>query len=220
MAPSPTLPKNVSVAEAGDDGRLHAPAAARNAEAITAVLKRFAPQEGNALEIASGTGQHVAGFARAMPHLSWQPTEIVQARRDSIDLWTRGHDNVRAALTLDATQPGWGSSHAGQNLIVVINLLHLIPAAAVRSMIAEVSRALAPAGRVVMYGPFLRDGVATSDGDARFDASLRASDPAIGYKDLDTVRQWLAHAGLAVLETVDMPANNLTLIAEKKEASS
>ena len=71
-----------------------------------------------------------------------------------------------------------------------------------------------------MYGPFLRDGVATSDGDARFDASLRASDPAIGYKDLDTVRQWLAHAGLAVLETVDMPANNLTLIAEKKEASS
>lgn len=210
-----SLPRNVSVAERRADGRLHAPAAERNAQAIADLLVKVAPPTGRALEIASGTGQHVAQFADALPGLHWQPTEIEAERRASIDNWAGDHRNVRPALHLDATTPGWAADHAGQDLIVVVNLLHLITTAQARILVHEAADALAPAGRFVIYGPFLRNGVATSEGDTRFDASLRAADPAIGYKDADDVRQWLADAGMVRHDTVDMPANNLILLSEK-----
>ncbi|WP_306115754.1 MULTISPECIES: DUF938 domain-containing protein [unclassified Roseovarius] len=215
MTTNTSLPRNVSVAERRADGRLHAPAAERNAQAITDLLRSVAPQSGRALEIASGTGQHVAGFADALPGLTWQPTEIDAERRKSIDSWTGGRPNVRPAKHLDATTPGWSESHPGQDLILVVNLLHLITTAQTRTVITEVSDAITPGGRFLIYGPFLRDGRATSEGDARFDASLRAADPAIGYKDVDDVRQWLADAGMTLTDSVDMPANNLTLVSKK-----
>ncbi len=210
-----SLPRNVSVAERRPDGRLHAPAAERNAQAIIDLLVTVAPPTGRALEIASGTGQHVAQFADALPGLQWQPTEIEAERRVSIDSWAGDRPNVRPALHLDATTPGWAADHAGQDLIVVVNLLHLITTAQARTLLREAADALAPAGRFVVYGPFLRDGVATSEEDARFDASLRAADPAIGYKDAQDVRQWLADAGMTLRDNVDMPANNLILLSEK-----
>lgn len=216
MTMNTSLPPYVSVAERRTDGRLHAPAAERNGAAITDILTSVAPGSGRALEIASGTGQHVAGFADALPDLTWQPTDIDPDRCTSIDSWAESRTNLRPAQCLDATRPGWAADHAGQDLIVVINLLHLITAAQVRCLFNETSAALAPAGRFVIYGPFLREGVATSDGDAQFDASLRATDPAIGYKDTRDIMQWLADAGLPLIERVDMPANNLTLISEKQ----
>lgn len=75
--------------------------------------------------------------------------------------------------------------------------------------------ALAPGGRFVLYGPFLRGGETTSEGDARFDASLRAGDPEIGYKDDFDVIDWLHAAGLALIDVVEMPANNLSFVAER-----
>ncbi len=215
MTMNTSLPRNVSVAERRPDGRLHAPAAERNAQAIIDLLVTVAPPTGRALEIASGTGQHVAQFADALPGLQWQPTEIEAERRVSIDRWAGDRPNVRPALHLDATIPGWAADHTGQDLIVVVNLLHLITTAQARTLVREVTDALAPVGRFVIYGPFLRDGVATSEGDARFDASLRAADPAIGYKDAADVRQWLADAGMTLRDNVDMPANNLILLSEK-----
>ncbi|MEO3415188.1 DUF938 domain-containing protein [Roseovarius sp. CAU 1744] len=212
-----SLPENVSVAEKRGDDRLYAPAAERNARAITDVLSSCAPRAGRALEIASGTGQHVAGFAAAMPQLLWQPTEIDAERRNSIDSWSRGAENILPAQHLDATRPGWSADHAGMTLIVVVNLLHLISSGQTRQLIAEATHALLSAGRLVIYGPFLRDGRATSEGDARFHASLRAADPEIGYKDVEQVRQWLADTGMRMVDTIDMPANNLTLISEKPQ---
>ena len=51
------------------------PAADRNKQAILDVLLRLLPDQGSALEIASGTGQHVAWFAAHLPHWTWQPTD-------------------------------------------------------------------------------------------------------------------------------------------------
>lgn len=211
------LPETASVAETMKGARLNAPSAIRNVDAISDVLTRFAPASGRALEIASGTGQHVARFARVLPGLTWQPSDVDAARRASTDAWTHGLGNVRPACHLDATAPGWAVSLPRQNVIFLANLLHLISTAEARILIHESAKALAPAGRVIFYGPFLREGAAISDADARFDASLRASDPEIGYKDLGDVGQWLAEAGLRPVATVDMPANNLTLISERPE---
>lgn len=215
MSTRRTLPPSASVAHAGEGARLHAPSAERNAAAITAALCEIAPETGCALEIASGTGQHVVAFAAAMPDLIWQPTEIDAARRASIDAYAAEANlpNLRAAMALDATGVGWGKEQAGQALIVLINLLHLVSTPEARRIISEAAQALCPGGRFAIYGPFLRGGQATSDGDARFHASLRAQDPAIGYKDLAEVEGWLAAEGLLVNEPREMPANNLFLLA-------
>ena len=211
------LPTNASVAHPVRGACLSAPAAERNAPAITQALQDIAPPSGHALEIASGTGQHVVAFARALPGLIWQPTEIDAARRASIDAYAQDAalPNLRAALALDATETGWAARHGNQHLIVLINLLHLISAPEAQTVIRETARALAPSGRFALYGPFLREGKATSEGDARFDASLRAQDPEIGYKDLGEVIDWLTGAGLGPLKPLEMPANNILLVTER-----
>lgn len=45
----------------------HSPAVDRNKQPILDVLQRLLPAHGVALEIASGTGQHVAHFAAGLP---------------------------------------------------------------------------------------------------------------------------------------------------------
>ncbi|MFO7770997.1 MAG: DUF938 domain-containing protein, partial [Roseovarius gahaiensis] len=134
-----------------------------------------------------------------------------------IDAWatTANAPNLRPAIELDATAPGWGTAQAGQNMILLVNLMHLISTPEAKTVFAEVAKALAPQGRFILYGPFLRDGEATSEGDARFDASLRAQDPEIGYKDDFDVIDWLHDAGLDLVDVVEMPANNLALVSQK-----
>lgn len=211
------LPDTASVAHGSEDARLYAPAAERNAGPLCDLLARHAPATGPALELASGTGQHVVAFARRLPGFDWQPTEIAAERRASIDahVASAGLANVRPALALDATAPGWAAAHSGQALIVLVNLLHLIGAAEARTVIAEAAAAVAAGGRLVLYGPFRRSGELTSAGDAAFHASLVAADPEIGYKDDRDIKDWIRGAGLDLIATVEMPANNLALVAEK-----
>jgi len=208
------LPPSASVATTTNGGKLNAPAAERNADALTKLLTRIAPPSGTALEIASGTGQHVTRFAKAMPNLLWSPSEVAQERIDSIKAYRAEANltNFHAPILLDACRPGWSSDLAPFDLILMINLLHLIPETAAKTLVSEAASALKPGGTFMVYGPFLRDGKTISDGDTRFHADLQSADPNIGYKDRDEVLQWGQQAGFRTLECVEMPANNLALI--------
>ncbi|MBF9049084.1 DUF938 domain-containing protein [Roseobacter sp. HKCCD9010] len=199
-------------------GALSAPAALRNREAILSVLTRIAPPEGNALEIASGTGEHIIAYAPAMPGLTWQPSDPDPDRRASIAAWSAEHPapNLLPPIDLNACAPGWSENHGPKDMIVLVNLIHLISDADTATLLAEIAKALAPGGIAALYGPFLRDGEATSEGDATFHASLRAQDPAIGYKDVIDVAAALTRNGLHLFETVKLPANNLMLCVERK----
>ncbi len=211
------LPDSASVAQPGDNGRLFAPSAARNSQAICDALCQIAPPSGRALELASGTGQHVVSLARAMPALSWQPTEIDAARRTSIDAHAADAalSNVAPAVALDATAPGWGGQHPGQDLIFLSNLLHLVSETEARCVVREAALALAPGGLLAIYGPFMRDDALTSDGDAAFHASLQAQDPEIGYKSDFDVVDWGGAARLEFAGMIEMPANNLLICWHK-----
>jgi SAM-dependent methyltransferase len=202
-----------SGAEVTPDGRRHAPSAARNAAPILDVLRRELPVRGRLLEIASGTGQHAAAFAAALPGIDLQPTDVNPENLPSIAAWATAA-NQRPPVVLDAAQPGWASVWHPLDAVLVVNLLHLIPVAAVAVLLDEAGAALGPGGVLLIYGPFLRDGRATSDGDAAFDASLRAQDPRIGYKDVAAVTGQLQAQGLTVTCQA-MPANNLMLVARK-----
>ena len=86
------------------DNRQHAPATARNRGPILDVLRSILPPSGTVLEVASGTGEHVVHFARALPMLEWQPSDPSSDARRSIDAWiaAEGVENVRTPLDLDA----------------------------------------------------------------------------------------------------------------------
>ena len=126
--------------------------------------------------------------------------------------------NLLPAQHLDAATSGWSAAHQNTQLIVLVNLLHLIATPAAQTVIDEAAEALAPDGTFILYGPFKRAGTLTSAGDARFDAELRGADPAIGYKDDLDILRWLGNAGLTDVERIEMPANNLAFIARKAPA--
>lgn len=203
-------------AEVLADGRRMVPSAARNAGPILEVLMGLG-LKGRLLEIASGSGLHAAEMAGKLA-LDWQPTDVDPANLPSIRAWSaHTGGEIRAPILLDATAPGWSVQLGPWDAILLVNLLHLIPAPAAETLLAEVALALAPAGTFCLYGPFLRDGQPTSPGDAAFDASLRGQDPTIGYKDLAWVTGQLGDHGLSV-RLVDMPANNLMLLAHRPAA--
>ncbi len=210
-----TLPSNASVATQGDGARMIAPAASRNSDALCALLAKMAPASGRALEIASGTGQHVAAFAQTLPNLVWQPTEIDPERRASIDAYATDVSNILPATHLDGTAAGWNEAFHGQDLIVLINLLHLISWPEADTFLSEASQALRPTGRLIIYGPFMRDGTLTSPGDEKFHEALVSQDPEIGYKNDTEIKARLQHHGVQLLHLVEMPSNNLAFVAQK-----
>lgn len=206
-----------SAAPSHGDGRRVAPSAERNAAPILAELARLAPARGRVLELASGTGQHAAAFAAALPGLDWQPSDANPEALDSIAAWVAASAlaNLHPPLLLNAARPGWSERHKRFDLILMVNLLHLISTPEAQVVVREAASALSPGGVLAIYGPFRRGDALTSEGDRRFDATLRSQDPAIGYKDHAGVAGWAAAAGLGPEDPVEMPANNLMLIFRK-----
>jgi len=217
MPTNRTLPKTASIALPVDNGKLHAPSAARNGGAIVEAILPLAPSHGNALEIASGTGEHMVRFAAALPGVNWQPTDIEPERLKSISAWCdeSGLTNVKPPVILDASVKGWSHAFGGQNLIFLSNLLHLISLEEATTVIHEAAMALAPGGIFVTYGPFLRGREFASESDRLFDESLRGQDPEIGYKSFESIQRLQAEAGLTTGAAMDMPSNNLILVANR-----
>jgi len=197
------------------DPRRYAPAAARNREPILAVLRRVLPPSGLVLEIASGTGEHVAHFARALPRLDWQPSDrddglFASIVAHGVDL-TDG--NLLPPLRLDAAASDWPVVRV--DAVVCINMIHIAPWRACEGLMRGAGRVLATGGVLFLYGPYKVDGRHTAPSNATFDDSLRAQNPEWGVRDLGEVTALAAVHGLVLAETVEMPANNLSVVLRK-----
>lgn len=190
------------------------PSAERNKQPILEVLQRVLPAQGRALEIASGTGQHVAWFAQHLPQWTWQPTDLQRGALYNIEAYANAADlgNVQAALRLDVMQPHWLAEGDTVDLVLCINMLHIAPWATCAALMQGAAHVLTPHGLLITYGPYLEDHVPTTESNRAFDASLRAHDPTHGLRRREDVEA-VAHAhGLHLRERVAMPANNLMLI--------
>ena len=198
------------------DALPHAPATARNRAPILAVLKRVLPPTGTVLEIASGTGEHVAYFAPNFPGLLWQPSDRDPANLPGIASWTAasGAANIRPPLLLDVEQTDWGLEAA--DAILCINMIHIAPWSAAEALMAGAGRLLPPGGPLYLYGPYKRGGAHTAPSNAAFDADLRRRDPSWGVRDLDDVVRLAATHALALNEVVPMPANNLSVVFRRR----
>lgn len=194
------------------DARRSSHSVERNREPILAALRPLLPPTGLVLEIASGSGEHAAHFAAALPDLEFQPSDPDPEAQASINAWCGGLPNVRPALGLDAAAPGWPAVQA--DAVLCVNMIHIAPWAAARGLVAGAGRTLRPRGLLVLYGPFLRDGVPTAPGNAAFDADLRTRDPAWGLRRLEDVEALAAAAGFGPPAITAMPANNLLVAFE------
>jgi SAM-dependent methyltransferase len=144
---------------ASDDGRLASPSAERNREPIAEVLAQVLPQSGLVLEVGSGTGEHAVHFARAMPHLTWQPSEQDAACLRSISSWiaVEAQTNVRPPLSLDVANAQWPIAAA--DAIVCINMIHIAPWSVAQALLRGASRVLPPGGLLCLYGPYCVAGI-------------------------------------------------------------
>ena len=191
------------------------PAAERNKQPILEVLQQVLPTHGSALEIASGSGQHVAWFAQHLPQWAWQPTDADAPALNSIDARIAQGQlaNVRAPLLLDVLSPVWlPADTAAFNAIFCANMLHIAPWDTCAALMQGAARHLAAGGRLVTYGPYLEDEVVTSFGNIDFDKALRAQNPAWGLRRREDVEQEADKVGLKLAQRFALPANNLLLV--------
>ncbi len=194
------------------DGALTAPAVARNREPILAVLRRVLPTQGTVLEIASGSGEHAVHFAAGLPYLTWQPADVDPDALRSIAAYRAAArlPNLLPPLALDAAAPDWPVTRA--DAVVSINMIHIAPWSAAQGLMAGAERILAAGDVLYLYGPFKEDGQHTAPSNTAFDLSLRERNPQWGVRDVGDVCELAQQHGLALVERVAMPANNLSLV--------
>jgi SAM-dependent methyltransferase len=211
------------------DGRLDAAAFHRNHAPIWAVLQKFlAGKSGDVLEAGSGTGQHVVHFAKHTPDITWWPSDLNERHLKSIEAWRAyaGLPNIRPPQRIDLTDPAWSSAmQAGGGPVELLavfcaNVIHIAPWRVAEGLFAGAGRYLRADGRLFLYGPFKRDGKHTAMSNAVFDTSLRQQDAEWGVRDIADVEKLAAAVGLVLVETMQMPANNLILVFGRSGVSA
>ena len=188
-------------------------AAERNKGPIFDVLRGVLPARGLVLEVASGTGQHVATLAAALHGTMFQPSEMQFAMHASIRAWSDGLLNVRPPLAIDVCDARWGVARA--DAVLAINMIHIAPWEATLGLLDGAAALLEPGGLLYLYGPFAEAGLHTSVSNAAFDRDLRARDPAWGVRDLEAVAGEARARGFAVEAVVAMPANNRSVLLRR-----
>lgn len=212
-------PVTLEARSISQDGRRFSPSSGRNKDAIRAVYLDHMPLTGTILEIASGTGEHGAHILQQALNLSWQYTDIDCEGLQSQNAWAAhlGDGRLRGALELDVSADHWGAAETAGPYegLFCANMIHISPFAATIGLLAGAGRVLKPGGRMMLYGPFARAGEMVAS-NQQFDRHLKGIDPAWGVRDLDEDLLPLAEqAGLHLVETVDMPSNNLSVFFQR-----
>lgn len=211
------------------DLRQFAPATQRNREAILAVLQQVLQPQGLVLEIASGTGEHAVFLAPQLFPRYWLPSDAMPEALDSIRAWQDRQPAARLLppIVLEVSQAGWPAeakaaiaTHQEQDVflsaIVNINMIHISPWSTTLGLMAGAETLLPIGGVLYLYGPYRQRDVPTALSNEAFDVSLRSRDPAWGLRNLEDVIDIAAQHGLHLQDIIAMPANNLSVVFERR----
>ncbi|TVQ42936.1 MAG: DUF938 domain-containing protein [Gloeocapsa sp. DLM2.Bin57] len=203
-----------------NDAKQYAPATERNREPILEVLLKILPREGTILEVASGTGEHALFFAPRVYPRQWIPSEANALLRQSITAWREDcpTDNLQLPLDINVESNLWSIETVEFppiEAIVNINMIHIAPWSACLGLMAGAERILPAQGILYLYGPFRVHGQHTASSNVAFDEMLKSQNPAWGIRDLDEVIIVARQHHLRLKETINMPANNLSVVFEK-----
>ena len=186
----------------------------RNREPILQVLRRVFADRKGVLEIGSGTGQHAAYFAPALPHLAWQPSDVAE-NLPSVRLWREEAQTpgLREPIELDVDRP---FPAVEADAAFSANTCHILSWPQVERMFAGIAALLPKRGVFALYGPFNYGGKHTSPSNAEFDTWLRGRDPKSGVRDFEALDALAQRHGLVLEEDNAMPANNRLLVFRKR----
>ena len=203
-----------NVGDLSDDVRRVAPAAARNVDAIGDVLADWLPASGLILEIASGTGEHALAFAKRFPNIDWQPSDPDPLALASIAAWRgEGLSNLLSPLRIDAAAPDWPIDRAAA--ILCVNMVHISPWESALGLLDGAARLLVPGAPLILYGPWIVEGVETAPSNLAFDADLKACDSRWGLRSLAEYCSEAEQRGIALVECRAMPANNVIILLRR-----
>lgn len=191
-------------------------ASERNREPILTRLRTWFADRRRVLEIGSGTGQHAAYFAAAMPHLVWQSSdraENLPGTRAWLD--EAALANTPAPIELDV-RGAWPSER--YDAIYSANTLHIMAWTEVERWFAQLDTTTTDDTYLVIYGPFNIDGHFSSDSNAAFDRDLKARGAHMGIRDAEAVDALALAAGFHLVDDVAMPANNRLRRWHRREA--
>ena len=204
-----------------DSAKRYAPATLRNRQPIRSVLQEVLLEQGQVLEVGSGSGEHAVFFAASFPGVTWQPTDVDPECCASIAAWAAeaGLPNLRPPWHLDvcADSPRCVAEQAF-DAVVCINMIHIAPWNACKGLMTCAARALRDNGVLYLYGPFMIGGRHTAPSNAAFHQSLKAMDPQFGVRDLAPVTDEAARNGLVLKRRIQMPSNNLSLVFRRAAA--
>lgn len=187
----------------------------RNRDPILAGLRVVFADRHLVLEIGSGTGQHAVHFARHLPHLIWQPSDV-GAHLAGIHTWTDEArlTNLCDPVEIDINQPAW--PEIGADAVFTANTLHIVSWPVVERLFERVAALLPAAGIFAVYGPFNDGGRFTSDSNAAFDAMLREREPASGIRDVEAVDALARQTGFGLRDDRGLPANNRLIVWQRE----
>ena len=191
-----------NVGDLGAGVRRQAPAAARNVGPIGDVLADWLPSEGLILEIAAGTGEHALAFATRFPHFDWIPSDPDPQALASIDAWrAEGPPNLGQAVQIDTRDDNWPVDAA--DAILCINMVHISPWESAIGLLNGAQRLLGKGGPLILYGPWIEDGVDTAPSNIAFDESLRARDGRWGLRRVEDFAREGEARGLVFADRFD-----------------
>jgi SAM-dependent methyltransferase len=194
----------------------HAPACERNRNPILEVLQDLLPSEGTVLEIAAGTGQHAEFLSGHFPKLKWQPTDRDPTALASIASYQEeaGHPNLQAPTLLDVMKHPWPVDEV--DAILCVNMIHISPWESTIALLDGAKAHLKSDGILYLYGPYRMKGTPTSPSNEAFDQSLKSRNPGWGLRSLERVVDEAAQRDLTHVQTLAMPANNLSVILRRQ----
>jgi hypothetical protein len=188
----------------------------RNRDPILNLLQTKLPKdEGNILELASGSGMHINYFAPHFPHLIFQPSDRSDETFEHIRKLRNEQQNSNVAdpIVLDLTDASTWPEEGVYLAMFCINIFQVAPVSVAIGMMACAARLLAADGFLLIYGPFMVNGRFTTPSNQEFHNLLRSTGiPEWGLKDVADLHHAAQAHGLTLAEQIDMPANNFALI--------
>ncbi|HFD10869.1 MAG TPA: DUF938 domain-containing protein [Crenotrichaceae bacterium] len=190
------------------------PSCERNQEPIANKLIDIFKSVARVIEIGSGTGQHAVYFARKMPWLEWQPTDV-EDNLSGIQEWVAeaALSNLRSPLVLDVNNERWPQYQFDG--LFTANTLHIMSWQSVQNFMQKAAQRLDLDGYLTIYGPFNYGGNYTSTSNEQFDQWLKQQSEHSTIRNFEDVQELATFHSLELCEDYAMPAHNRLLLWKK-----